>query len=245
MFNINSSYQVTEDIKVFANVSSGYRTPSLYQLYSEYGNKNLKPEVSINSELGLQHYFLNKKLKMQVIMFGRNTNDVIYFYSNTTTFQSQYINQDKQKDFGIELEASAQLAKNTSLQAHYTFIDGQINTKLGGGKDTTYNNLLRRPKSSFGIGISSKITNRLSVSINANSVGKRKDMFFNNTTFKTESVTLESYVLVDAYAEYTFPKQGIKVFVNGKNLTNSNYTEISGYNTLGLNVYGGIRWNLK
>lgn len=245
VFNINPSYQITDDIKVFANVSSGYRTPSLYQLYSEYGNKSLKPEVSLNSEIGLQHYFLDKKVKTQVVLFTRNINDVIYFYTNTATFQSQYINQDKQKDFGIEFEASAQITKGTTLNAHYAFVDGRINTKLGGVKDTSYNNLLRRPKHSFGIGISSKITDRLFVSINANSVGKRQDMFFNNTTFKTESATLDSYVLVDAYAEYAFPKQGIKIFVNGKNLTNANYTEISGYNTLGLNVYGGIRWNLK
>lgn len=243
VFNINPSYQATDDIKVFANISSAYRTPSLYQLYSEYGNKNLKPEVAISTEFGLQHYFVDKKLKTQVVLFTRHISDVHFFYYNSSTFQAQYINQDKQKDVGIEFETSAEIVKNTTLRAAYTFVDGQISTKKSSGKDTSYNNLLRRPKHSINAGLSSKITNRLFASVNLNWFGERNDAYFNNSTFKTDYVVLSSYALLDVYAEYSFVKSKLKVFANARNITNASYTEISSYNTLGRTITGGVRFN--
>ncbi len=244
VFNINPSYQIDEDIKVFANVSSAYRTPSLYQLYSEYGNKNLKPEVALSTELGLQHYFEDKKIKMQLVVFSRSIKDVIFFYFNSTTFQSQYINQDKQNDLGLEFEASFQIAKNISLKTFYTYIDGSISTINSAGKDTSYNNLLRRPKHSLGLNVSAKITDRLFVSANYNWFSQRRDAYYNSSTFNTDYVTLADYGLLDIYAEYSFFKNKLKVFANARNIANIKYTEISGFNTLGFNAYGGVRFNL-
>ncbi len=243
VFNFNPSYQVNDDVKVFANFSSGYKTPSLYQLFSEYGNKNLKPEISLNAEIGLQHLFDDKKIKAQLVLFSRSIKDVHFFYFNSSTFQAQYINQDKQKDYGVEFEASFNLSKNTILKTYYTAVDGNINTKKANGKDTSYNNLLRRPKNSLGINLSTKIGKNISVTTNLNWFGPRSDAYFNSSTFKTDYVTLTSYALLDVYVEYAFSKMNLKAFVNARNITNTSFTEISGYNTLGRNIYGGFRIN--
>ena len=72
------------------------------------------------------------------------------------------------------------------------------------------------------------------------SVGKRHDAWFDNTTFATVYTTLKSYALWDIYAEYGFAKNKLKLFTDLRNLTGRNYTEISGFNTLGFNGYGGI-----
>lgn len=243
VFNFNPSYQVNDDVKVFANISSGYKTPSLYQLFSEYGNKNLKPEVSLNTEIGLQYLFDDKKIKTQLVLFSRKVQDVHFFYFNTSTFQAQYINQDQQKDYGVEFEASFLLSKNTTLKTFYTAVDGNINTKKANGKDTSYNNLLRRPKNSLGINLSTKLSKNVSVTTNLNWFGPRSDAYYNSNTFKTDYVTLTSYALLDVYVEYAFNKMNLKAFVNARNITNTSFTEISGYNTLGRNIYGGIRVN--
>ena len=50
----NPFYIINHHYKIYANISSGYNVPSLYQLYSEYGNKNLKPEVTTSYEVGTQ-----------------------------------------------------------------------------------------------------------------------------------------------------------------------------------------------
>ena len=103
VFNINPSYLLNRKFKLFANVSSGYRTPSLYQLLSEYGNIDLKPESAYTFEGGVQYFSTNNKFSGRLTGFKRDVTDVIFFYFNPSTFQSQYINQDKQKDHGAEL----------------------------------------------------------------------------------------------------------------------------------------------
>ena len=241
VFNINPSYLVNKKVKLFANLSSAYRTPSLYQLFSEYGNKDLQPESAITAEGGVQFFSPDNKFTGRAVVFRRNVRDVIFFFYNPLTFSSQYINQDKQKDNGLELEVTYKISANTILKPFYTYTTGNITTRQG-VKDTTYNNLLRRPKSSIGINIASQFSKKLFISTNITGTGKRKDAYFDNNTFTTVYTTLKSYVLWDVYAEYSFIKTRLKWFADFRNITDSKYTEISGFNTLVFNGYTGIRF---
>jgi vitamin B12 transporter len=242
VFNINPSFIINKRIKLFANLSTGYRTPSLYQLFSEYGNEALKPESAFTAEGGIQYFSADKKITGRAVLFNRNVKDGIFFYYNPSTFQSQYINQDKQKDHGVELEGSFTVAKNTLLKVFYTYVTGKITTKQN-NKDTTYFNLLRRPKNSFGLNLGSQLTTRLYISTKLQGYSERKDAYFDSQTFQTVYVTLKSYLLWDVYADYSFVKSRLKVFADLRNITGSKYTEVSGFNTLGFNAYGGVRFN--
>jgi vitamin B12 transporter len=242
VFNINPSYLLNKKIKLFANVSSGYRTPSLYQLASEYGNKDLKPESALTFECGVQYFSADNKFSGRLTGFKRDVTDVIFFYFNPSTFQSQYINQDKQKDHGAELELSFKPTKNISLKAFYSFVDGKITT-VQNGKDTTYFNLIRRPKNSIGVNAGVRVTEKLFVSSNLSWFDKRKDAYFDAMTFQTVNVVLDSYILLDVYAEYAFCKNRLKVFADLRNISDSKYSETAGFNTLGFNGYGGVRFN--
>ena len=239
VFNVNPSYLVNKKIKLFANFSSAYRTPSLYQLFSEYGNKDLNPESGLTTEAGVQYFSTNNKFTGRAVAFTRTIKDVIFFLYDAATFTSRYINQDKQKDHGFELEASYRISTTTTLKAFYTYTTGEITTRQA-GKDTAYNNLLRRPKSSIGINLAGQLSKNFFMSSNVMSAGKRKDAYFDNTTFTTVYTTLKSYTLWDIYTEYGFIKNKLKLFADLRNITDSKYTEISGFNTLGFNGYGGI-----
>jgi vitamin B12 transporter len=243
VFNINPSYLINNKVKIFTNLSSGYRVPSLYQLYSEYGNNQLKPESSLNTEVGVQYFSKNNNFNARAVYFNRNIKDVMFFYFNSTTFQSQYINQDKQKDYGLELEAAYTGIKNLSLKSFFNFVDGKINTKTGSGKDTTFFNLIRRPKTNFGLNIGYQAAKQFCVSTNIAAFGEREDAYFDNTTFSTKYVTLQSYVLLNFYAQYSFYKNKISVFADVRNILDSDYTEVSGYNALGTTFFGGLRFN--
>ncbi|MCX6210722.1 MAG: TonB-dependent receptor, partial [Bacteroidetes bacterium] len=72
---------------------------------------------------------------------------------------------------------------------------------------------------------------------------ERNDTYFDNITFATKNVTLHDYALIDIYADYSLLKNKFKLFVNARNITNSNYQEIVGYNTMGTNFYGGVKFN--
>ncbi|MDE3253814.1 MAG: TonB-dependent receptor, partial [Bacteroidota bacterium] len=53
-FTFNPSFNLNGSTKFFLNISSAYKIPSLYHLYSQYGNKQLTPERSTTYELGIQ-----------------------------------------------------------------------------------------------------------------------------------------------------------------------------------------------
>jgi vitamin B12 transporter len=242
VFNFNPSYMATEDIKIFTNISSAYRTPSLYQLYSEYGNKALKPEVALTTEVGFTHYFDNKKLKLQSVLFNRRIKDAMFFFFNPATFEAQYINQDEQNDWGVEFEMQYQICDNFSVKTFYTYTEGTRTSKDASGKEVIdfKTALLRRPAHIVGINLAYQITPKLFVSSNLQWFGQRKDIDFR--TFPSTTATIGSYALVDIYTEYKAAKYA-SIFINARNIGNTNYTEVLGYNTLGFNMYGGVRFN--
>jgi len=240
-YNINPSYLIAKQVKVFANVSSGYKTPSLYQLFSQYGNRDLEPEVSLNLEGGLQYFTKDGKGSIRATYFNRQIKDAIAFFFNTTTFRSYYINQDEQNDHGFEVDGKLNLSDKIQLKALYSYVDGEITTKQG-GKDTTYFNLLRRPKHTFNLFVGSRVTKAFYVSAQLNAVGSRQDVYFDPVTFQRSDLTLRPYTLLNLYAEYGFSNNRIKLFADLRNLTDEKYVDIYGYNTARFNAYGGIRF---
>jgi vitamin B12 transporter len=240
-FNINPSYLLRKSVKMFANLSSGYKTPSLYQLFSLYGNKALQPETSLNLEGGAQVFSTDGKGALRLTYFNRRVKDVIAFVSLATAPYAQYVNQDKQNDHGIEVDGSLNLTEKISLRAFYSYANGKITTKQG-SKDTTFFNLLRRPKSTINLFLGTQITPSLYASLNLNSVGERRDVYFNPATFAAEPITLKTYTLVNFYTEYGFAKNKVKLFADLRNVFDETYMDIYGYNTAGFNAYGGIRF---
>jgi vitamin B12 transporter len=241
-FNFNPSYLINNRVKVFANISSGYKTPSLYQLFSVYGNKALKPESAVSYEAGLQYYTKDRLATVRASYFNRRVNDVIAFFFNPTTFRSNYINQDRQNDYGFEVEGNITVAQKIQLRAFYTYANGNITT-IQGTKDTSYFNLLRRPRHQLNLSIGSQVTRSLYVSTQFNTVGSRADVFFDDN-FRRQNVNLAAYTLVNFYAEYGFCNNRLKIFADLRNLLNERYSDIFGYNTAGFNAYGGLRFQL-
>ncbi len=241
VFNFNPSILLKKKWKFFANLSSAYRTPSLYQLFSEYGNRELKPESAITAETGVQYYSGDEKFTTRALFYTRKTKDILFFATDPVTFRSKYINQDRQHDHGLEWEATYFFTRDVVIKAYYHYVSGNIKTRSG-GKDTTYNNLLRRPASGFGVNLSARLSKRFHVNSNLLGVGKRKDVYFDNSTFTRIPVRLGAYALWDLYAEYRLAKKGLKLFAEIRNITNSRYTEISGFNTQGVNGYGGLKY---
>lgn len=233
-YSMNPSYDFNKNLKAFINISSGFKAPSLYQLYSPFGNKNLKPEQSVSSEFGFQLFTNSKKSNIRALYFKRNMTQVIFFeYVN---FVGKYINFDKQADQGIEIEANSQFGK-WNIFGNYTYVTGKISQK-----DTSFNNLFRRPKHSFNLGVGYQLNVKLYSSIAIKSLGKRTDRFYNEATFATENTILNAYQTIDWYTEYKFSKK-IKTYIDLKNITNTQYFDSYGYSTKPFNLMMGINFN--
>ncbi|WP_162915818.1 TonB-dependent receptor plug domain-containing protein [Paraflavitalea soli] len=238
VFNVNPSFLLNRQFKIFANVSTAYKVPTLYQLYSEYQNPftALDPEKAITYEGGVQYFSTNNLVNARVAVFKRDVKDAIVFYTDPNTFANYYINQDKQKDWGFEIEPTFNFRNKGQLILSYAYVDGKVTTK-NGAKDTSYFNLLRRPKSIFGATVNYHITRALFASAGVQSFGKRSDIDF--STFPSSITNLKAYTLVNFYAEYQLIK-ALKLFIDVKNITNTSYVEVLGYNALGRNFNAGL-----
>ena len=238
-YSFNPSYLINNQTKVFFNYSTGFRAPTLYDLYGKYGsNENLKPEKSTSIEAGVQSAFAENKIELRIVAFDRKVKDAIVYGPSYTN-----INLDKQHDKGFEIEPTFFINKQLTIRTSYAFVDGKVTTNAG-AKDTTYFNLIRRPKHSVSINIGYQATKDLFVSVNLKTFSKRTDLFFDPITYEASTVELKSYALLDIYAEYKFMNGKLKLFADAKNITNSKYTEVYGYNTLGFNINTGLSFKL-
>jgi len=235
-YSINPSYTLNDKVKIFANYATAFKAPSLSALYGPYSaNADLNPETSSTIEAGVQATLLSEVLDVRAVYFKRKIENVIIYGPSF-----QLINLDKQDDNGFEIEPTLYIGKKLRVKLFYAYVDGKVTTQSS-GKDSTYANLIRRPKHSFGANIGYQVTPHFFVSTQVNSFGKRSDLYYDMSTFSQKAVTLSSYVLWNAYAEYAVVKGRIKFFADIKNITGAKYTEVYGYSTLGFNFTGGIR----
>jgi len=231
-YSLNPSYLVRDRIKFFFNFSTGFKAPSLYQLYGEYGaNPDLKPEKSRSFEGGIQWFEPNKKMDFRIVGFRRRIEDVIVY-----TYPVN-INSDLQEDYGVEVESSLRPTEKLQLRLFYAYVTGKVTTNT-----EQENNLLRRPAHSFGIYTGYQITKKFFVSAQLKTFGKRVDKFFNLETFTTDTMKLDAYTLLDVHAEYKAMKQ-FRFFMDVRNALNEKYSEVAGYATFGTTVQVGLNVN--
>src|SRR5258706_1520508 len=215
-YSINPSYLLNETIKFFVDISTGYRAPAINELFGPFGaNPGLRPETSKSIEGGVQGWALNKKFSALATYYNRDIKHVIVY-----EYPAGYINRDRQKDHGVELEFQYAPGNRWSLKAAYAFVDGSITQKIL-NKDTSFYNLIRRPKHAINLFAGYQATRTLFLSTSIQHFSKRDDIFYNPANFYSpELKVLSSYLLWNAYAEYRLSKTDLEFFVDAKTFPN-------------------------
>jgi vitamin B12 transporter len=231
-FSFNPAYTIHERHKIFVNIASAYRIPSLYQLYSEFGNKALKPEQSLSYEFGWQ--YADSIWSCRITGFRRIIRDVFTFYTDPVTFMGFYVNEDKQDDKGLEAEGSVNLLKGLQLSANYTVVTGRIITQGGSVKDTSYFNLFRRPREVLNARID-YADPKWHVSLSLRSVSSTLEPFYGEAPKR-----LSGYYTLDLQAGYQCSRS-VGFYCDLRNMTDQLYFDQWGYGTMGFNVRTGIR----
>jgi vitamin B12 transporter len=233
-YSFNPSYLLKNNLKIFFNASSGFKAPSLQQLYGQFGaNVDLKPERSESMEEGVQ-FFWRKNLDIRVVAFQRKIKDVIFY-----AFPDGYINLNEQRDKGFDVEVGYNFSKTLTAKAFYSFVDGY---SVSNGNETK--NLYRIPKHTFGINTNVQVSRGWRVSFNYKFTGKRNDVFFNSSSFLNETVALTEYHLLDFYSEYFIQRLKSKIFIDIKNILNQDYYEVYGYSVMPTTVNAGLTISL-
>jgi vitamin B12 transporter len=148
-YQINPMMKISDKASVYANISSGYNAPSLYQLHSPdrdfvstitRGNVNLLPERSITKEFGINQQ-INEHAGIRIAYFQTVVKDVIeyvYLWNKNTSVQAltfwdyrgdTYLNLGTLTTEGIEFEAKGAIGKKLFVSGNFSFLRGkQLNS---------------------------------------------------------------------------------------------------------------------
>jgi vitamin B12 transporter len=161
------------DTLVRASLGQGFRAPSLYQLYSEYGNAGLQPETAVGWDLGLEQRAGG--LLVSLTLFGRRTEDQINFAVCSGGGDPNcaggrfgyYANLDRTQAVGLEAAASGKLG-GFDLDASYT----RTRARLEGQDGAPDQDLARRPKDMASLDVSRTLAGDLRLGLSLNYAGE-------------------------------------------------------------------------
>lgn len=213
-------------VRIFGSYGTGFKAPSLYQLYSEYGRIDLKPESNDGMDAGIESELLDTGLVLSAVYFHNTFDDLISFDPSTFLFENIANAKTEGGEFALEGNPSS----NTTLRVSYTLLETE--------DEATGDELLRRARNKAGISGSWNVDDKLSLGANITYVGSRKDNDF--STFPATTTTLKSYTLVGLNAKYALTKT-VEVFARIENAFDEEYQEVFGYGTLGAAAYGGVK----
>jgi len=239
-YTLNPSYVLNNRFKFSSTLSTAFKAPTLYQLYDGYaGERNLKPETSITSEIAVQLIGM-KNTTARIVYFNRQIkNGIDYNYSTY-----KYFNYASQRDHGFEVEAGYTRSK-FNFTVNYTYLQGIVNTtnyaydestysyKENG--DTSFSHLFRIPKHSLNAIAGFQFNKKIYLSIAQRTSGKRFE-----PQFQASSIALKAFQTTDFFFQYKLGKKA-SIYFSLKNILNKRYQEVLGFNTRGRNYVIGLR----
>ncbi len=233
-YNVNPSYllKINEGIrlKLFASVATSFITPSLFQLYGNYGNKNLKPEEALNKEAGISFY--TDRLSISAVYFRRAETNAYGFrslFDDEGNFAGgEYFNVETERNVkGAELEIDYRLSSRISTTLNYGYVTADNPTSF-----------YRIPNHKINIALQSGLWKGGNASLRYQYTGSRQEMDF--SVF--EEVDLPAFHLVDLSISQQVLSNKLDVYGSVNNIFNTNYVWAFGYNSMPRNIQIGVRF---
>jgi len=215
-----------------ASYGEGFKTPSLYQLFSEYGNSRLKPESSHGWDVGIAQKLLDGRIEAGATWFQRDTGNQIIFINCPALTGicagrpfGTYDNVTRGRAEGIELSLNLRPTDALTVETNYSWVKAQ--------NRMTGLDLPRRPRHSLNSAIDYQWAFGLKTGATITHVGSSFDNLANTRK-------LAGYVLVDLRASYPVTK-GIEIYGRIENLFDEHYETTYRYGSPGRAAFAGVR----
>ena len=229
-----------------ASWSQGYKAPSLYELYSPYGNTTLIPEESTGGDGSVEQHLWNDRITLSATYFLTHFKNLIEFEDCPGSplcaaigqAGGYYANLNRAKASGVELQASAALTSALAVSANYSHIKTLDETP---GSPTDGQQLFQRPEDAANLSLSYTWPHRVETTVAARYGGPSLDQNFN--VFPTANVRLGGYTLLDLRVSYAVTDK-FELYARVDNATNKWYETIYQYGTWGRTAFFGLRAKL-
>ena len=228
---------------VRASFGQGFKAPSLYQLYSDYGNTALQPEEADGWDAGMEQRLLDGALILSATWFARETTNQIDFVSCSGTVTpaaaplcfrngvrrfGYYNNVALTEADGFELAADYEIG-SFRVNANYT----RTNTENRTPGANLGRELARRPRDAANLTLGYVWPFGLSTSVAVQHAG---DSFDN----ASNAARLKGYTLVDLRASYPI-NETLEVYGRVENVGDEVYETTRNYGVAGRGTFVGVR----
>ncbi len=207
------AWNLTGDATLKGNVSQGFRSPTIRELFLWGPNPELDPETIVNYEAGISSYFFNRMLNAEVTLYRIKGDNLIIMVPMQGLRNAGDINNK-----GIELQIQAQPSRTLKVEGTYSY----INMK---------NPVFATPKHHLFLSAHYTLDKvHLMASLQQIS-GLDSD--------PTPAVETQNYSLLTAKAVYVINKN-LKWYVSGENLLNETYAVNRYYTMPGTTIFSGL-----
>ena len=204
---------------VRASLGTGFRVPSLDELYASYGNPNLKPEESLSLDFGISQSLMDGRLVLGATYF-RNKIDELIIYDPGTSSYSNLTGETTTE--GVELTGAWQATDKLSLNASYTYTYAKSQS---GARQP------RVPEHAASLTGVLNATEKLTLSAT---------LAYKDGAVDNAGVDFGSYFLLDGKASYAL-NEHLSLTLRGENLLDEQYQTSRGYGTAGRSAYVGVK----
>lgn len=215
--------------RLHASFGTGFRAPSLYQLYSGSGAPDLKPETSHSFDVGIEQRFHDDRLVVGLTYFDMKVDDQIIWVDDFNSpfwgFYSQASGRTTSK--GVEASFTYEVANWLDINGSYTY----TNARNPDGEQSW-----RIPRHKFILGATAQLAEKWTLSANLIHSAKAVDFDWNTSS----EVALDNYTLFNAKIAYQVNDM-TEIYLRGENLFNQKYQVVNGYNTPGVAAYAGFK----
>ncbi len=225
--SLDDTYQIgftfNKEIKI--EYATGFKSPSLFQLFSSYGNINLQPEKAKSTSVSYEKK-INDQIFFSITGFDSRFDNLIVIKGSP----QRYENVSSTRTIGAEILTSIsdqQNAVDYSLAMGY-----QEPTDLSTG---TW--LIRRPLRTASFKISKKIFDKFSLSGEFNHTGSRRDREAGGRYLTVDDFTLVNLIF-DLQTSDNF-----SVFARFDNVTDQIYQTAFGFYTQGVSAKAGLQFS--
>lgn len=196
------------------NISKGFRSPTMRELFMWGPNPNLNPETIWNYETGVLTKLAQNRIQAEATVFVVRGENLIVNVGPPNGF----LNTGEISNKGIELAMTAEAAKNLILNATYSYIHMK-------------NPVFATPEHHLFFEGTYQI-DKWQLNASVQYVG-------NLDNDPSPVINKVSYVLANAKTSYQITPN-INVFVSGENLLNSDYQVNRYYTMPGTTIFGGL-----
>jgi vitamin B12 transporter len=231
------AWSATPTTIVRTSYGEGFKAPTLFQLFSEFGNEDLAPERADAWDVGIEQHLLSDALVLSATYFGRNTRNLIDFVSCFPSTDPRcatrpfgfYDNVAKTDAAGIELGLTARIGERLRVEANYTDLEA-TNRAPGSnfGRD-----LPRRPGQTLNAELTYLWPFGLTTTVGVTHAGRSFDDPAN-------TVALDGYTVVDLRAAFAFGDD-LELYGRLENAFDEEYETIARYGTPGRAMFVGVR----